>query len=217
MKKFLPVPGTWGYRDSWFLFGPWIDYLLARGFAAIRDEDGAPYRWSTRLAGLAGLLAKIPFLNRLRLVRDDKIDWEAGGDSLAYFMDDDVPYEDRNLIAHSWGGAVVAYGCRRRKIRALITIGTPWRKDLEDVWAAARPNIGYWLHVYDADDDKVSVGGSIGDGELGTNRRHPLANKNLPLKGIGHSGLLNDPKVFDLWVREGLLDVLAGHPAGAGA
>lgn len=215
MTRVLPVSGTWGYRDTWYVFGAWVDFMLGHGVEMIRDEDGQPFRWSSRLAGLAGLLAKIPLLNKLRFVKDDKIDWEAGGDALGYFMDDDVPYRDRNLVAHSWGGAVVAYACKRRTIRVLITIGTPWRKDLEAVWAAARPNIACWVHVYDADFDKTSFGGSIGDGHVGTDRRQPLANLNLPIKGIGHSGLLREPALFDRWVSDGLLAALKAETTEA--
>lgn len=216
VTRFLPIAGTWSFDDPWYQQGPWLDYMAAHGFLPVRDEDGAPFRWTTNLNGLGNLLRRIPLVNRLPSVRHDEWDWRAGGDALAYFMDSDVEIEDRNLVAHSHGGPVVAFACARRRIRTLITIGTPARADLQQVWTKARPNIGYWLHVMDADADEIGWLGGIGDGRVSTSRLQPLADRNLLLKDISHSNLLRNPAFFDLWEREGLLDVLrAAMPEAA--
>lgn len=213
VTHFLPIAGTWSFDDAWYQAGPFIDFMAQHNLLPVLDEDGAPFRWTTNLNGLGAMLRHVPLLNRLPFVRHDEWDWKAGGDALAYFMDADVELEDRNLIAHSHGGPVVAYACQRRRIRTLITIGTPARGDLHDLWVKARPNIGYWLHVMDAKTDKVGWLGGIGDGRVSTDRLQPLADRNLLLRDISHSNLLRNPAYFHLWESEGLLDVLRGGVA----
>src|SRR5688500_15965657 len=78
-------------------------------------------------------------------------DWLAGGYAFNLRMQQ-LPYEQRKVVAHSYGGNCVGYGLMRPDavpIHRLITVGTPTRDDMDPVWAEAVKNVGLWVHVCD--------------------------------------------------------------------
>lgn len=197
---FIPVFGTWG-RDGkqWWQDG---SYLLAfmkdHGLIPVRDEDNKPFKWSGDLNGQWGW---IKYLGLGRFLRDaGHSDWRACGDALSYFMDSSVPYEARNLLVHSHGLQGTMYCCAEgKKIRRLVSMGSPFRKDMGKIIEQARPNIGEWVHVMDAHWDKMGQLGEFGDGQISFNREHPAADLNVKFDGVGHSDMLNNPMFFPFW------------------
>jgi hypothetical protein len=195
------VSGTWSWRSAWWKDGSdfWA-YMARYGIYPARPH-GRTYKWSTDLGN------SIWFWARRRS------QWEAAGDALAYFLDH-MPEEHRVVIAHSHGGQCVAYAAAQGvKIRSLITVATPVRYDMQPIWAQARPNIGTWWHVFDADVDHVAWWGAFGDGRIGNVRHFDIADRNIRLKGIDHSRPLNNPDRFHLWEDTGAIAMLKGTPS----
>ena len=105
----------------------------------------------------------------------------------------------------------MAYGAAAGlRIPRLITIGSPVRGDMAEVWARARPQIGRWLHLYSAG-DWWQIFGQFGDGVIGRRRSMPLADRNVEVPGVHHADLLRDPARFDLWRSRGWLAWAAGR------
>lgn len=204
-----PVAGTHGYRGQltgeWWCHGsPVLTFLHAAGFPLL--APGRPFVWSTDVNGWK-------FWRRLFRMQDKHHDWTAAGHGLyGYFrpifdeLDRYVPIAQRNLVVHSHGLQPALYACELGlRINTLISVMSPVRADMMAVAAAARPNIGYWEHVH-ADKDRFQWWGAVGDGAVGINRRHPLADRNTLVKGVGHAKLLRDPAAFTRWIDEGILD-----------
>jgi hypothetical protein len=199
------VHGTWGAdfentSDQWWEYGsPFCLYLGKAGFnTVVCDEE---FQWSGNADGLARLW---PW-NWFRT--PEQRTWKAGGRALGYYLKG-IDYADRNILAHSHGGQVALLAAARGvKMRRLITIGTPVRKDMQGTVEKARPNIHRWLHIIDPRDDDIQIYGGIGDGELGVNRLFTHADVIGTMAG-GHSSILNDPKRFDLWRSRGWLRFL---------
>jgi hypothetical protein len=86
----------------------------------------------------------------------------------------------------------------------LIDICGPVRDDIiERYGAAAKPNIGHWLHIHSDRSDTMQWLGGIGDGTFGIVRPHPMANINHRLPEAGHSHVLNEATwlvVWDAWL-----------------
>ena len=197
MTKYIAIPGTWGFKgeeapgDVW-----WAEYSQ---FANMMSRHGltpigtGPFVWSTDVDG-ASLWSLFG--------RDDPHnDWQAGAWALGYYLKG-VPYEDRNIIAHSHGGQVALYAARHGiKIRNLVTIATPVRKDMQGVAQAAASNIGSWTHVYSDWTDYMQLLGGLFDGQIAFNRRMPFAHKNIKVPHVGHSGLLNTPRHWGHWAE----------------
>lgn len=213
------VQGTHGWGRSadetqwWHHASPFATWLTAQDclvLGAVR-----PFIWDTDLDGI-GWLHRRPFKKH--------INWEAAGWALynylvpaiareGFVVDDYVPLADRNLVAHSHALQVVAYGCANGlKINRLLTIGSPVREDMADVYAAALPNIGAWLHVHSDGSDRVQWFGELFDGHFGVVREAPLADRNVLIAKVAHSKLLNDPAAFPLWREHGLLKFLREEP-----
>ena len=72
----------------------------------------------------------------------------------------------------------------------------------------ARPNIRKWLHVHSDWTDYVQLLGELGGGGWPIIRKHPLADVNVGIPKVGHSGLLYDAQFFPLWQTDGLIDFL---------
>lgn len=198
LTRYVPVAGTWAFKDGWCTDdnSPFAQTFAERGFSAVRARDGRPFRWTTNLAGL------VPG-------RDER-DWQAGADALYYFCEH-LPYEDLNIIAHSHGGQVALFmAASGVKIRTLTTVGTPPRADVPA--AAALANIGYWQHIFDLKTDWMGWLGQIGEGIKERRRSFRLAGmRDIPLRSIGHSSILRDPKHIPYWVSEGwLVDIQKG-------
>jgi pimeloyl-ACP methyl ester carboxylesterase len=200
MIQYITVPGTWGYdgddnKEWWYPGSLFSQYLGKLGFDQ-RLVCEEPYVWSSNVDGADWM--------RYFGKRPSHRDWTSAAKAFKYYIHD-IPYEDRNIIAHSHGGQVVAYAALDTPIRNLITVGTPVRSDMENVYKAARPSIGYWAHVYSAKSDFYQVFGELFDGRLGIFRKMPQADVNINIPSVGHSKILKDPTQFNHW------DSLAGY------
>lgn len=198
--RYVPVAGTNGWNDAWCMrFGsPFAAMMRKQGFDQVYSKDGRPFRWTTNLTGLKWW--------------GQERDWQAGADALCYFLER-LPYEDRNVIAHSHGGQVAIFlAASGVQLRTLTTVGTPVRKDVPAFKAALQ--IGLWLHIYDMQRDWTQLLGMAGDGHLQMDRRFLVGRVlNRPLQGIGHSAVLKDPAALHYWTDQGWLDLItAGRP-----
>lgn len=214
----LLVQGTWGWGHSndrqWWQAGS--DFALFLNRWDIGLIGGArPFIWSTSVDGI-GWLFKRPTVKHLT--------WQNAGYCLEQYIrppllaafDDYIPLAERNLVGHSHALQVIAYACAGGlKINRLITLGSPIREDMADVYKAARPNIGAWLHVHSDGSDRIQWFGELFDGHLGIVRAAPLADRNVRIDKVSHSKLLNDAGEFYLWQTKGLLDFLGGGPVNA--
>lgn len=215
-QYYLPIAGTHGWRGHHNSHGRWWTQDSAFGLfmqaAGLRHLGGQrPFVWTTDVNG-----AK-PWRRWFGL-GDPHFDWECAGENLNNYIrpyrdatDEYTPIADRRLIVHSHGLQPVLYACAVNdlKIHRLVSVMSPVRKDLLELAEAARPNIGKWMHLHTDGSDRWQWLGTIGDGALGIVRRHPLADYNVCIKGVGHTGLLEDPSLFKLWVEAGWLDFLA--------
>lgn len=176
---YIPVAGTNARKreKEWTALGSLFNlHMYDMGFVRQADEFGF---WSTALAGTF-------FTGSAHLA------WQFGGQQLYRFLQT-VPFQDRNLIAHSHGGAVVAYALTlkpRLCIRSLITVDSPMPTSMDDVWWDGHFSIGVHIHLY---------GTGLGShmrwlGQRGRFRRKmEWADHNLAIKG-GHSGILRKAK-----------------------
>ena len=190
MTSILLVQGTWG--GTWAREGTPFRQMLAAQHVTTLE----PFEWSYDLSGV------LTWMGRTHS------DWIAGGAALTYYLRG-LPYEQRNVIAHSHGGQVAAYAAAHSDcwIRRLITVSTPVRKDMQDTWAQARPNIGAWTHVAAKRGDWMIRLGELFDGAFGWTRQMPSADRNLIFPNIGHTGLFTDQQYFHHWPP--LLDLLS--------
>jgi hypothetical protein len=192
MKTIL-VAGTDAWAETvagrWYCPGsPYAAFLQAHAVEPVFGGDAAapqPFIWSTDLDGL-------PF-------RRKHVQWSAGGAALAYFART-TPIA---IVAHSHGLQVVLYACARYGLRIdrLISVSSPVRNDMAAVAAAARPNIGRWLHLHSDGSDRWQWFGELFDGHFGVVRAHPLADKNDAVPGVGHTGVLEDAANFHYWTE----------------
>lgn len=211
MTRFISVLGTHGWPDDpsreWWWPGdahtapsPLCQFLAGHGILPARPDR--PMKWSGDVDGIPG----------------SGKDWEAGAESLTYYAEC-LPYELRNVIAHSHGGQVALLAAADGlKLRSLIMVGTPVRKDIEKFIAPlAVRNIGRVLHITDAQWDAWGLLGGLFDFRLSF-RRHFLVPGIVSekVKGIGHAEILRDQKRFALWEQHGWLDVLRGAGAANG-
>lgn len=183
---YVPVAGTHDWAPGtaatrwWQAASPFTQMMRRLGL----DRAGQEWPfWSTALAGTV-------FAGRTRRV------WWHGAYVLATFLKT-LPLEDRNLIALSHGGQVAAIAASRLvPVRTLVTVCTPVRRDLDDVYRVVQAR---WLHLY-------CVGWSNRLQFLGQRVRlrwqMPAPAVNKRLKQIGHSDLLRDPDEFEDVYRE---------------
>ena len=184
--RYVAIAGTHGFRDAWATEddSDFAQQMHDHGYHMIRTMDGDAFQWSGDLNGLL-----------------HNTDWEAGALALGYFVAQ-LKYQDRNFIAHSHGGQVaLIHAARGHKIRTLTTVGTPPRADVPA--AKARPNIGFWQHIYDAKVDWMGWLGQIGEHNLDFSRKMTYADKNISVKDISHSKILRDKAYIPLWFSEG--------------
>ncbi len=196
------VPGTNAWSgtkdaDQWWYTG-WPDPAkcspLVRALfeARLRVLGTAepPFVWSTDLGGIgfgdSGLRG-----------------WHAAGINLYYYCVPPlgagrrVPPEDLIVLAHSHGMQAALYAAAEGlKIRRLVTVGGPVRKDMMAVAERARPNIAYWTHIHGNHKDRWQWFGTLFDGAFGIIRRHPLANRNIGLD-VSHSEILHKPQYYE--------------------
>lgn len=211
MVKVLAVPGTWAWRgdlhdhrDHWW--HPQSQYFQFLGTADCEPLcQTEPFVWTTHLNGAA-------------FWRSSHLDWQAGGASLYYYINNpaapgpdwEVPLTDRRIIGHSHALQVVLYACAYRglQIHTLVSVCSPIRHDMAHVARAARPHIHRWLHIYSDWSDKTQWFGSWFDRQAGVDRDSALADWNVRVPGVGHSGLLSNPDLFHLWEERGWLEYL---------
>jgi hypothetical protein len=183
----VPIAGTHGAlrgTSAWFRPGsPFLTYA-ATEFALTHARPNRPFQWSTDLD----------------LFTSNHRDWQAGGAALAYYLEQ-LPFEHRNLIAHSHALQVVLYACAEHglAIRRLVSVCSPIRKDMNATAERAAKWMGGWLHVHTDSSDWTQILGSLFDGQFGIHRAAPHATRNQSIAGVGHSGLLEDPERFPLW------------------
>lgn len=212
MIPFLAIPGTWGWNGKsdgqWYdLASPWSAYMRSQGFEHLRGPDRRPFVWTTDINGAQ-------FWRRWFGRKPDVNDWQAAGCNLYAWLvpplapDRCQPAEATHLIAHSHGLQVVLFACADGlKVNTLISIGSPVRVDMLEVAKRARPNIGFWLHIHSDGSDRMQWFGELGDGAFTIKRNHPFADQNNMYPGVGHSGVLNDPRLFsEIW--PGPLDLI---------
>lgn len=196
MTTVVLIEGTWG--GTWAQDRAPFRQLLAReGF----EVSLPPFEWSGDVSGIPSLTSN-----------GKHSDWRAGGASLWYYLKS-IPFEQRNLIAHSYGGNVVAYcaGAHQMPIRRLITVGTPPRSDMDPLWVLAKRSIGYWLHVCDTRSAFIERIAQAFDGNWDWKAKvgQRLADQTAKYPGIGHSGILSDPRYLPLWTEQQLLTHLS--------
>ncbi len=174
------IAGTHAIDDPWWMVGSGFVRMLQE--AGLRVENlREPYLWDTDLDGLGR--------------HNDA--WIAAGWSLIWYCHKHVPpvgnvYQPVSIIAHSHGGQLVAYAASRGLIvDTLITVATPVRRDMLRIHREARPNIRQWVHLYSDWSDWMQVLGALFDGRIGVYRKMDLADRNIKVPGVGHSGLLN--------------------------
>lgn len=182
--KLIALPGTHGFEDDWYRPNSFFMQEAKRhGVELFNEED--PFIWSTNIDGLIG--------------RNDG--WSAAGSSLRWYIGKKCehgikPHPSVNIIAHSHAGQIAAYAMAQRvKCHTLITVGTPVRKDMEDIWKMARPYMQYWFHIRTKGFDKWQFLGSISRWRPSSNRDFDLANLNYVIPGETHYGLL-DPNLW---------------------
>ncbi len=215
MTRFLPIAGTHGWRGepagNWWQQGsPWLRYLREQG--CVPYAPARPFIWTTALDG-------VPW--PWQRARTQHLTWRAAAHNLYAYLVPPIFGGDANgvaatptatrIVAHSHAAQVVAFACAEGLIvERLITIGSPVREDMADVWRQARPRIGTWVHVHSDASDRWQWLGTLGDGVCGIVRAMPLADRNVAVPGVGHTGLLTDPEAFGWWESLGLIEVLRG-------
>ena len=134
--------------------------------------------WSTALAGTFSTGSK----HRV---------WQHGGEAFVRFLRkiEQNDLDDLMVIAHSHGGNVAAYGLsflQDRQIGCLVTVDTPNRKDMEEVWLFARPRVKKWIHL------KAKLSWVKWLGQRGRfNSNMALADDTIDISG-GHSGVVKN-------------------------
>jgi len=205
MIRYIAVAGTYGARREHDWDAPDSNFN-----AFLKGQDIMPlivsplkrYAWSTMLDGL-----------------DQTNDtWDAAGRALAHYivpplLDQSlIKPEDTYLIAHSHGGNVVAYACGKYdlKVNGLITVGTPIRGEMQEMYEAAAPNITRHLHLHAGWKDYWQALGALFDHRFGIHRKHPCAEKNAKMPK-GHGNILREPELFHYWTDNGWLDYFKGE------
>lgn len=157
--------------------------------------------WSTNVGGVPNILSGGPHS-----------DWQSGGYALGYYLAD-LPFESRNIICHSHGINPVLYQAKLvgHPIRRLVSVCSPVRSDMLETANEAKPLIGRWRHIADRDGDKWQRLGELFDGHLGwCKTKWPQANENVTVPHIGHSGILMEDELIQLWVTDGHFEFLHG-------
>lgn len=200
------VEGTFG--GDWALPGsPFRLILESAGIVVVRFEG-----WTGNVDGVPNVLE-----------RGKHRDWIGGSYGFEYLVTllrlrD--PLARIVAIEHSHGLNVVLYALERGAItlERNISICSPVRADMQAPAAAAVKYIGRWRHVAAQGWDFWQWSGEFFDGQFRIDRERkwviPGASnvENVVIPGIGHSGLLTDPKFLDLWKTDGMIDfLLAGQ------
>ena len=178
----IPVAGTNARkrRNEW-VKAMSLFFQYVGGLHVVRFGDEFPF-WSSALTGtFFTFSAHLP--------------WQYGGVSNLRPYLKRLAFRDRILWLHSHAGAVGGYALAAEddeelNVRAVVTIDCPIRRDLDDVWIAAREHIRYHEHLY------ASGLGMRWFGQRGRFvQQMSWADRNTKVKGW-HSGSLRKPKHF---------------------
>lgn len=192
MTTLCLVPGTHG--GAWAEPGSALRaYLEQLGFRCIL------FPWSYDVGGAPSLT------DADKKGRDS--DWAAGGYSTRFeILARGLRYADLNFAVHSHGIEPLIYqavlpaieGLEAIRIRSLISICSPPRADAQPLYQQARAAgmIGYHKHIHAIGWDFWARAGQAFDGHFGWNLEWKGADANVGIEGIGHTGLLEDPKWF---------------------
>lgn len=215
-RQMTPVHGTWAYKQrrdpyAWYnATSAFSQYMASQGIDHSNPED--PFLWDGRINGARFGLRRLFGSDTV----DDHLDWDTSGQALEWYCDGVCDI----MFAHSHGGNVAAYAAKHGlKIRVLVTIATPVRKDMEPVWLAGSRNIGFHLHVHAlGGTDWMQWFGQIGDGVWSAARQMIFRDKAGRItyaadisQGVGlmqHSRLISDPSQLSRWRSEALLDTI---------
>ena len=189
---YVPVAGTHDWRGpglKWWQEGSsFTAYMQQQG--CVRLGRDWPF-WSTALAGTF-------FAGRAHLA------WMHGAYVLTDFLRT-IPFEERNLISMSHGGQVAAMAAGKIPVHRLVTVGTPVRTDMAEVYSAV---VCPWLHVF-------STGLENRSQLLGARLRlrwdMPMPAVNRRVEGIGHAKLLRTPDRFSAVYQRVVLPFLRGE------
>lgn len=182
MTHYLVIGGTHWSPNGWCCeTSPLTQFLFERGLMRVGCVE-----WS-------GREVVNPHLMR---------DWYDGADKAAQMLLN-LPFEDRNVIAHSHGGQVALMASRSVRLRRLLTIGTPNRADVPK-----DGDIERWRHVRDPKFDLWATLGQLFDMRVSLSRKIREADDNVAIPGVRHGRLLDDPGYFQLWIHDGLVDFL---------
>jgi hypothetical protein len=215
-QYYLPIAGTHGWRGTakgrwWAQDSAFGLYMAGHRYRHLGGDR--PFVWTTDVNGHR------PWRRWLG-TGDPHLDWDCAGENLRNYLrpyrdatDEYTPIGDRRLVAHSHGLQVVLYACAKYdlKIHRLVSVMSPVRADMMALAEQARPNIGKWMHLHTDSSDRWQVLGQLGDGGWFGSRRHLHADYNVQVKGVGHTGVLEDPALIGLWASAGWLDFL-GEP-----
>lgn len=200
MTPYIAVHGTWDLgTDSWWRHGSNFCKLAAQHGLSCSEEFESFY-WSGVVDGIS-----LKSLFTLGFLSDSHDTWRASGLALKNRLRY-VPLKDRNIIVHSHGLQVLAYASI--EVNNIISVGSPIRHDLAELYTLLRNNSNAWMHIYDSSWDRMGILGQISDGKWFGKRNCPQADINQKLKGISHSRILRDEKYMQLWVEQGWFDFL---------
>lgn len=206
MKQTILVPGTHAWRDNgkveWYCKGSAYErFISSRGAHVVFGPNGEPWLWDTEVGGIG-------------FGDEDLLGWKAAGLHLFQTavpwlcQGSRIPGDELCLVLHSHGGNVGFFACAAGlKVDTFITVGTPVRKDMEDVVRQARPNIRRWLHLYSDKSDRMQWLGELFDGRWGVVRKFPQADRN-EFMPEGHSMVLNKLELLPLWEKNNWLEGL---------
>ena len=190
MIPYVTIRGTWGDGKKFPQFDlpntSWSNHMRNLGCYPIGGQR--PFRWTTDLEG------------------DDR---EVAGDNFYNYIvpplapEYAVPPTETHVLTYSFGNEPALWAAAKGlKIRTLITVGGPVRKDMREVVERARPNIYHWICVY-SDGDWMQHFGTWFDKEWNPFRpmpKDPLCDLGVRLpRRAGHGGVYYDPNWFPVW------------------
>jgi hypothetical protein len=193
MKQIVCCPGTneWPSPGTapWFQTGSaFSDLLLTEGYTqALPDEIPA---WSSELGGVKDLTSRA---------------WEYGA-AVTIPRVLALDEADRNIIGASHGGQVAARIASRVDCARLLTIGTPVRHEMAEIYATVTCP---WLHVYSTGwENRWQYFGQLFDRHVGFSLQMPAPAQNIRLEGTGHVDLVREPARFDTIYQRVILPFL---------
>lgn len=218
MINYIPGAGTNGWNDDTHDKSPenrrW--WQVSSNFNLMMVEHGLymydnPFVWSTDLGGIE-FWRRWPIINKFVKKDVDHRDWKAAAAAFSYYIDAYFHNEPLVVIGHSHFYQVVAYACADYGVRVdrLITVSSPIRSDMDEVYQRARKNIGTHLHIYDGGrfTDRIQLLGELGDGNFDLVRECKYADYNDPVGKVNHSRVLSDPEDFHHWIDRGWIEFI---------